>query len=104
MFHVSSVRNRGSISSFGLDWKRMADASGIAGSQRPEQAGCFLCRDEAEAEWFLRMNNTGGAVDLWAVDGVPAHDLVGSPEGFVYLPRRVPPEQVTLVRKDIQPR
>lgn len=49
-FHVTSSRNRDSILRHGLDWSRMSVAAGIAGSQRPEQQGCFLCLDAAEVE------------------------------------------------------
>lgn len=102
-FHVTSRRNRGSIQSHGLDWTRMADALGIAGSREPEQTGCFLCLDEREVEWFLRLNNTGDHVDVWAVEEVDAAELVQSPEGHFYLPRRVPPDRLTLVRRDVPP-
>jgi hypothetical protein len=102
-FHVSSALNRRSITAHGLDWTRMGLARGIAGSPRPEQDGCFLCLDESEVEWFLEMNNTGGPVDVWAVDGVSSEDLVESPEGHFYLPAVIPPEYLTLVRTDVQP-
>ena len=42
----------------------------IAGSVRPEEEGCFLCRDRWEADWFVAMNNTGGPVDIWAIEDV----------------------------------
>jgi hypothetical protein len=32
LYHVTSVRNRGSIRAHGLDWTRMGEAPGIAGS------------------------------------------------------------------------
>lgn len=103
MFHVTSSRNRGSIATHGLDWTRMAEASGIAGSREPEQEGCFVCRDEHEAEWFVRLNNTRGPVDVWAVGGVDLGELIESPEGYLYVPRRVPPECLRLVKEDITP-
>jgi len=64
LFHVTSSRNRESIRTYGLDWTRMADARGIAGSRAPEQEGCFVCLGEFEMEWFVDMNNTGGTVDV----------------------------------------
>jgi hypothetical protein len=103
LFHVSSSRNRDSILSHGLDWQLMATAPGIAGSTRPEQDGCFLCLHEDEVEWFLNMNNTGGPVDVWAVDDVDVESLVESPEGHSYLPRAIPPDRLTLVRRDVEP-
>jgi len=64
-------------------------------------AGCYLCADEGEAEWFVQLNNTGGAVDVWAVDGVDEGDLIESPHGHAYLGQPVAAEQVRLVRSDI---
>jgi len=81
----------------------MSAARGIAGSQRPEQEGCFLCLDSGEVEWFVRMNNTGGPVDVWVVDGIEEGSLVESPEGHYYLPRVIGPEQLSLLRSDVEP-
>jgi hypothetical protein len=103
MFHVTSSRNRESILANGLDWRMMGASPGIAGSRTPEQDGCFMCQTESEADWFVRMNNTGGPVDVWAVDGVDDRDLVESPEGYLYLPMTVPPDRLTLVRRDVPP-
>ena len=75
-FHVISARNRASIAAHGLDWRLMAPATGIAGSPVPEQEGCFLAGDEWGTDWFVRMNDTGGPVDVWEVSGV-------DPESFV---------------------
>lgn len=100
---MTSSKNRASIRANGLDWRLMGASPGIAGSQRPEQQGCFLCRSEWEADWFVGMNNTGGPVDLWAVEGVDEDELVESPEGFSYLPATIPPDRLTLVRADIPP-
>lgn len=79
----------------------MGAAPGIAGSTAPEVAGCYLAEDESEADWFLRMNNTGGPVDLWSVEGIDADALVESPNGYRYLPAKVPAAALTLVRSDI---
>jgi hypothetical protein len=49
------------------------------------------------------MNNTGGPVDLWAVEGLDRSELVESPEGVLFVPRPIPPSQLTLVRRDIEP-
>jgi hypothetical protein len=101
LYHVTSTRNRESIVRFGLDWRRMSSARGIAGSHAPEQEGCFLCLDEDEVEWFIQMNNTGGPVDVWAVHGVEDEALVESPEGHYYVARPLPPEVCELVRRDV---
>jgi hypothetical protein len=102
-FHVSSVLNRQSIARHGLDWTRMRAARGIAGSRRPEVEGVFVCRGKEEADFFLQLNNTDGAVDLWSVDGVDEGLLLDNGNGFVYLPGLIPAARVHLVRSDIPP-
>jgi hypothetical protein len=99
-FHVTSVQNRESIAAHGLDWRRMQRARGIAGSDSPELQGCFLCWDGGEADWFVRINNTGGPVDVWEVVGIDSSELVESSAGHHYLPVPIPPSQVRLVRQD----
>lgn len=96
MYHVTSRLNRASIAEHGLDWERMGAASGIAGSLAPEVAGVFLCRDELEAEWFARTNNTGGPVDVWVVEGVDPDSLVDNGSGNGYLGERIPATRLTL--------
>jgi hypothetical protein len=81
----------------------MSIARGIAGSVEPEQDGCFLCADEWEMQWFIEMNNTGGPVDVWAVDGVGEAQLIKSPEGHRYFPGLIPPDRLTLLRVDLPP-
>jgi hypothetical protein len=103
MYHVTSVSNRASIEEHGLDWRRMGAAPGIAGSPVPEQDGCFLAADEWTTDFFVRMNNTGGPVDVWAVEGIDEADLESSPEGFGYFPGVIARERLRLVRKDIPP-
>ena len=75
-------------------------APGSAGSLRAEEEGCFVCMDEFEVSFFVRMNNTGGPVDIWAIEGITEDDLVTPPNGFQYLPRRIPASQLTLYRRD----
>jgi hypothetical protein len=96
LFQVSSAANRESILAHGLDWTRMGAARGIAGSTAPEQEGVFLCRDEFEAGFFVRMNNTGGPVDVWVVTGIEADELLDGGSGFGYFPSSIPPVDVTL--------
>ena len=103
LFHVTSSTNRASVRANGLDWRIMGAASGIAGSKTPEREGCFLCRGEWEADWFAGLNNTGGPVDVWAVDGIDEDDLLESPEGFLFLPEAIPADRLTLLRTDIPP-
>jgi len=96
MFHVSSVRNRESIQAHGLDWTRMSGAWGIAGSRQPEVDGIFLSPDHFTAQFFVRMNNTGGTVDIWAVDDVDPNDLIESGNGFSYVSYRIDRQRPTL--------
>ncbi|WP_427924630.1 hypothetical protein [Streptomyces sp. cg40] len=103
LFHVSSVLNRQSIARHGLDWARMSAARGIAGSRHPEVEGIFVCRGEEEAAFFLQINNTGGPVDLWSVDGVDEGLLRDNGNGFAYLPGRIPAARVRLLRSDVPP-
>jgi hypothetical protein len=101
-YHISSVRNRESISRHGLDVSRMGVAMGIAGSPMPEQQGSFLCFDEFTVEFFIGLNNTGTAVDVWAVDGVDTSVLL-EVNGCSYYPGHIPPSQLQLVRQDVPP-
>jgi hypothetical protein len=101
MFHVSSVRNRSSIQSHGLDASRMGAAPGIAGSSRPEADGIFLCDDAFTADFFIRMNNTSGPVDVWQVDGVDADQMLDNGTGFFYVPGRISADRITLVERDL---
>src|SRR3954454_16134526 len=98
LFHVTSHLNRESIRTHGLDWSHMGAARGIAGSHRPEEDGAFLCFDDYEADYFVGMNNTGGPVDVWAVEGASEAELVESGNGYWYLPRRIAPVNLTLIR------
>ncbi|MEU4562729.1 hypothetical protein AB0F72_30495 [Actinoplanes sp. NPDC023936] len=84
-----------------MDWTRMGAAPGIAGSRRPEVEGVFLCAERWEADWFIRLNNTGGPVDIWAVEGVELDLLQTSPEGFRYFPGKIDARQVQLVEQDL---
>jgi hypothetical protein len=103
VYHVTSSRNRASIQAHGLDWRRMGAASGIAGSPRPELEGCFLALDDWTANYFVDLNNTGGPVDVWAVDGVDPARLETSGEGYQYFPGVIPPSRLRLVRTDVPP-
>jgi len=91
-FHVTSSLNRASITRHGLDWERMGLAPGIAGSKSPEAPGVFMCVDEGDADWFVFINNTGGPVDVWAVEGIDPASLLDNGSGYGYLPGRQPSE------------
>jgi hypothetical protein len=75
----------------------MGPAPGIAGSRSAEVEGCFL-GEEHDVDWFVRMNNTGTPVDVWAVDGVDEDQLVTTGNGYRYLPGCVAAAFLTLLR------
>lgn len=82
----------------------MGAAPGIAGSRHPEADGIFLCTDgESEADWFIEMNNTGGPVDLWKVDGIDWNDLIEATTGYWFYPGTISATALTLVRQDLPP-
>jgi hypothetical protein len=63
--HATASANRESILRWGLDWKRMGDARGIAGSGQPELEAVFL--DHVDGiEFFTRMSRQ--PCDVWEVD------------------------------------
>jgi hypothetical protein len=99
MYHVTSALNRESIELHGLDWSRMGAARGIAGSASPEVEGCFLLDDEWSIDWFIEtINNTGGPVDVWAVEGIEPDQLVENGSGYFYFPDRIPRSSLTIFR------
>jgi len=79
----------------------MGAAPGIAGSSRPEADGIFLCDDLFTVDFFVRMNNTSGPVDVWQVDGVDADQMLDNGTGFFYLPGRISVDRITLVQQDL---
>ena len=103
LFHVTSTNDRASIDAYGLDWRRMDSAPGIAGSTRPKEHGIFVCTDDSEIEFFVAMNNTGGPVDVWAIDGID-EERIESSTGYGYIPHEIPGEALTLISRDIPPR
>lgn len=101
LYHVSSSHNRGSIEAHGLDWSFMKTAPGIAGSREPEVAGVFVCLDKFTVDFFVRVNNTGGPVDVWAIDDVDQSNLIETASGFSYLPARIGAEHLTLIDQSL---
>ena len=101
LYHVSSSRNRDSIKAHGLDWSFMTTSAGIAGSREPEAEGVFVCLDKFTVDFFVRMNNTGGPVDIWAIDDVDQTHLTDNGSGFTYLPTRIAPKHLTLLDQDL---
>jgi hypothetical protein len=104
LFHVTSALNRESIMAHGLDWTRMGAAPGIAGSGEPEEDSVCLYLDEFDAKYVVEMNNTGGPVDVRAVDGVNQEQLLKTQSGYNYFPARIPVEQLALIEQPQDPR
>lgn len=98
LLHVSASVNRGSIERYGLDWRRMGAAPGIAGSRRPEAEAIFLGDDAFEVDFFTSMART--VTDVWSVD-VSGWWLRSGPAGWWLALQPVPPERVSLVRRDV---
>ncbi|MDO8183985.1 hypothetical protein Q5424_08175 [Conexibacter sp. JD483] len=97
LYHVSASVNRDSILAHGLDPRLMGAARGIAGSERRELDGVFVCHDREDASWFVDMGRRSvGPVDLWAIDD-SGSVLQTNSSGYDYLPVAVPPERVRLV-------
>jgi hypothetical protein len=101
VFHVSSIRNRESIRRHGLDWKRMLDQPGIAGSPTAEGPCVFLADDMDVAEWFVSMSrNHHKSVDIWEVT-LPDDPDLDEIDGFLCTTEPIPPDRVRLVRQDV---
>jgi hypothetical protein len=110
VFHVSSTRNRESILQHGLDWARMLDQPGIAGSPVAEGACVFLARDIDEAEWFVSLSRSHHkSVDIWEAtlpDEIdPWGDAPPGPpdrmvDGFLCTTRPIPADRLCLFRRD----
>jgi hypothetical protein len=117
VFHVSSTRNRQSILQHGLDWRRMSDEPGIAGSPTAEGACVFVAEDMETAEWFVSMSRRHHeAVDIWEVtlpDDLPLDEIdtwtaappagpYGEVDGFLCTTEPIPPDRLRIVRKNVR--
>ena len=101
MFHATSVVNRESIRTYGLDWTRMNAAAGIAGSRGPELAAIFLCESLDEAGFFTNMGR--GLSDVWAVN-VEGLWVESGPHGWWIVPEPINPGRLRLAGIDIASR
>lgn len=79
--HVTRSVNRASIKTHGLDWTRMTNVPGIAGSTTPERQAVFL---EAEGTGSFFRSMTTDATDVWAVnvDGLWLESAPDASSGF----------------------
>lgn len=95
MYHASDPVNRTSISDHGLSWARMS-SPGIAGSRSPECEGVFLCENEREVDFFVKMaRKRGVAADVWSVN-VDGYWIENGPEGWWIIFETIPPDRVRL--------
>jgi hypothetical protein len=97
--HATASTNRESILQWGLDWRRMGVAPGIAGSSQPELEAVFL--DHVEAiEFFTRMSRQ--PCDVWEVDvdglWIEMHD------DWMVHRSPIPPSRLRLIAQDLPPR
>ena len=93
MFHVSASANRESILRYGLDWRRMGPATGVAGSRRPELPGIFL-QESADDYFFVRM--AAFQTDIWGVL-VDGKWIESGPSGWWFVAEPVGPEHLELL-------
>jgi hypothetical protein len=56
-----------------------------------------VCIDEFEVQWFAEtINNTGGPVDIWEIEGLTFADLTESPSGHYWYPGTASSAQLRL--------
>jgi hypothetical protein len=98
MAHVTAAANRDSIRRHGLNWTKMGAATGIAGSTEPELPAIFLCEDDFDASFFIRMARQPS--DVWEVrvDGLWVEN---GPDGWWIIDQPVGPDRLRLARKDV---
>jgi hypothetical protein len=94
-FHVTSHRNRASISEHGLDWRRMGRSRGIAGSLEPELEGIFL-GDAHDMGFFATFS---APIDIWAV-ATEGLELEDGPDGWLVCSVPIPAARVRLIQVD----
>jgi hypothetical protein len=106
MFHATATSNRESIEEHGLDWRRMGDVTGIAGSIQPELPAIFLCDTRDEVTFFTDMSRE--PTDVWAVrvDGFWLEGDPGASGGgdssWMIVSEPITPERLELVQTDIR--
>jgi hypothetical protein len=98
-FHATAAANRASIQAHGLDWRRMGEAPGIAGSPVPEAEGIFLFEELEEATFFVEMAELkgDGPFDIWEVSLPDGARLEDGDAGFLYTPDSIPPDRLRLL-------
>ena len=97
--HATASANRASILEWGLDWKRMGIAPGIAGSSRYELDAIFLDHIET-ISFFTGMSRL--PCDVWEVDvrGLWIEEY----EGWLIHRQPISPDRLRLLETDLPPR
>jgi hypothetical protein len=97
--HATASANRASILQWGLDWKRMGIAPGIAGSSRYELDAVFLDHIET-ISFFTGMSRL--PCDVWEVDarGLWLEEF----EGWIIHKQPISPDRLRLSKTDLPPR
>jgi hypothetical protein len=96
VLHVSSTPNRESILQYGLDWTRMLDQPGIAGSESGEGACVFLARDI----WEVTLVEDLELDDIGEWRDAPPPGPYRQMDGFLCTTQPIPPDRLRLLRKD----
>jgi hypothetical protein len=99
MYHVTASVNRESISKYGLDWARMADARGFTDRRTPEVPAIFLFSED-ELSYFTR--NILVPSDLWAVR-IEGLDLDVGPNDSFISREPIAKDRVRLAQTDLEP-
>jgi hypothetical protein len=97
--HATASANRKSNMKWGLDWKRMANARGIAGSGQPELEAVFL--DHLDGiDFFTAMSRQ--PCDVWEVDVTGL--WIEMHEDWLIHRSPITPDRLRLIAKDLPPR
>ena len=60
--------------------------------------GCSSALTGGRLTWFVELNNTGGEVDVWAVEGIAEDQLLDAGSGFLYFPGTISADAVERIQ------
>lgn len=98
LVHATASANRESIMKWGLDWKPMGDAPGVAGSGRPELAAVFLDHIHGIG-FFTGMSQR--PCDVWEVDVTGL--WLELHENWLIHRSPIAPDRLRLLARDLPP-
>ena len=96
--HATAAANRESIYRHGLDWNRMGQAPGLAGSTRPELPATFICEDLDDVSYLLHMAQV--PTDIWSIQ-VDGLWLENGPTGWQVIGHPIASDRLALLVRDI---